>query len=176
MRIFKTAALALLAALLLPLGGCKVKYSLSGASISPLAKTFSVAYFPNNAPVVAPILSPTFTDGLTEKFVRQTRLSQIKENGDLRLEGEIVGYTTAPSGITSGEGNNNQHASTYRLTITVRVRFINLIEPQYNFDRTFSQYAEYDITRPFNLIESTLITQITEMLVDDIFNAATSNW
>ena len=29
--------------------GVSIKYSLSGASIPPDAKTFSVAYFPNNA-------------------------------------------------------------------------------------------------------------------------------
>jgi hypothetical protein len=39
------------------LAGCgyKVNYSLSGASIPPDAKTFSVAYFPNNAPMVADV-------------------------------------------------------------------------------------------------------------------------
>ena len=49
----------------LSLGGCiffKGGYSLSGASIPAGAKTFSVAYFPNNAPMVAPILSSTLTD------------------------------------------------------------------------------------------------------------------
>ena len=52
---FACAGVALLAA------GCgmTVKYSLSGASIPPDAKTFSVAYFPNNATMVAPILSST---------------------------------------------------------------------------------------------------------------------
>ena len=32
--------------------GVAIKYSLSGASIPPDAKTFSVAYFPNNATMV----------------------------------------------------------------------------------------------------------------------------
>ena len=48
------------------LAGCgvAVKYSLSGASIPPDAKTFSVAYFPNNATMVSPILSSTLTERL----------------------------------------------------------------------------------------------------------------
>ena len=45
------------------LNGCgyKVTYNLSGGSIPPEAKTFSVAYFPNNAPMVAPTLSNVLT-------------------------------------------------------------------------------------------------------------------
>ena len=52
--------------------GCTVKYSLSGASIPPDAKTFSVQYFPNNAAMVAPILSATLTDELTQRFASRT--------------------------------------------------------------------------------------------------------
>lgn len=43
-------AIVVAAGLLLAGCGYKVNYSLSGASIPPDAKTFSVAYFPNNAP------------------------------------------------------------------------------------------------------------------------------
>ena len=67
----------ILAALLFAgLAGCgvSVKYSLSGASIPPDARTFSVAYFPNNATMVSPILSSTMTDALVDIFTRRTRL------------------------------------------------------------------------------------------------------
>ena len=69
-------AIVVAAGLLLAGCGYKVNYSLSGASIPPDAKTFSVAYFPNNAPMVAPILSSTLTDALRDKFTRQTRLTK----------------------------------------------------------------------------------------------------
>ena len=75
-------AIVVAAGLLLAGCGYKVNYSLSGASIPPDAKTFSVAYFPNNAPMVAPILSSTLTDALRDKFTRQTRLTQVDEGGD----------------------------------------------------------------------------------------------
>ncbi|MEG1406060.1 MAG: hypothetical protein RSC34_05565, partial [Alistipes sp.] len=66
------------AAALLTACGYKVNYSLSGASIPVDAKTFSVAYFPNNAPMVAPTLSSTLTEALQDKFSRQTRLIQVQ--------------------------------------------------------------------------------------------------
>ena len=83
-------AIVVAAGLLLAGCGYKVNYSLSGASIPPDAKTFSVAYFPNNAPMVAPILSSTLTDALRDKFTRQTRLTQVDEGGDFAFEGEIT--------------------------------------------------------------------------------------
>ena len=80
----------IVAAAVLATSGCTVKYSLSGASIPPDAKTFSVAYFPNNAPLVAPILSATLTDELTQRFATRTRLEQVSEAGDFAFEGFSV--------------------------------------------------------------------------------------
>ena len=65
--------------------GVQIKYSLSGASIPPDAKTFSVAYFPNNATMVSPILSSTLTEALVDIFSRRTRLMQVDEGGDFEI-------------------------------------------------------------------------------------------
>ena len=82
---------SLLVVLLVASGcGVAIKYSLSGASIPPDAKTFSVAYFPNNATMVSPILSSTMTEALVDMFTRRTRLTQVEEGGDFAFEGEIV--------------------------------------------------------------------------------------
>jgi hypothetical protein len=152
--------------------GCTVKYSLSGASIPPDAKTFSVAYFPNNAAMVTPTLSSTMTDALVDKFSRSTRLAQVPEGGDFAFEGEIIGYTSATASVSS-----NDYALQNRLTITVRVRFTNLIDEKASFNnRTFSAYADYDSTKLLTEVEGELITQIVDQLVNDIFQASASNW
>lgn len=153
------------------LTGCKVTYSLSGASIPAEAKTFSVAYFPNNAPMVAPILSSTLTDELTQKFASQTRLVQVPEGGDFAFEGEIVGYTSTTSSVSSGD-----YALQNRLTITVKVKFTNAIDDKMSFNKTFSAYSDYDSTRLLTEVEGELITEIVSQLVTDIFQAAASNW
>ncbi len=152
--------------------GCTVKYSLSGASIPPDAKTFSVAYFPNNAAMVTPILSPTLTDALIDKFARSTRLTQVPEGGDFAFEGEIIGYTSTTASVSS-----NDYAIQNRLTITVRVRFTNVIDEKASFNnRSFSAYADYDSTKLLTEVEGELITQIVDQLVNDIFQASASNW
>ena len=158
------AALSLLTA-------CTVKYSLSGASIPPDAKTFSVAYFPNNAPMVAPILSATLTDELTQRFASRTNLVQVDEGGDFAFEGEIVGYSSTTSSVSSGD-----YALQNRLTISIKVKFTNAIDDKMSFNRNFSAYADYDSTKLLTEVEGDLIPQIVEQLVTDIFQAAASNW
>lgn len=160
------------AAVVLPFAGCTVKYSLSGASIPPDAKTFSVAYFPNNAPMVAPTLSSALTEAIVEKYSRQTRLTQVDEGGDFAFEGEIVNYTSVTSSVSSGD-----YALQNRLTITVRVTFTNAIDPAMSFqNRTFSSYADYDSSRLLSEVEGELITTIVDQLATDIFQATASNW
>lgn len=164
--------IALLA--LVGLAGCgyKVNYSLSGASIPPEAQTFSVAYFPNNAAMVSPILSSTLTDALVDKFSRQTRLQQVPEGGDFAFEGEITNYTSVTSSVSSED-----YALQNRLTITVRVRFTNAINEAESFsNKSFSAFADYDSTRLLTEVEGELIPEIVDQIVTDIFQASAGNW
>ncbi|MDR2938640.1 MAG: LPS assembly lipoprotein LptE [Prevotellaceae bacterium] len=153
------------------LASCTFKYSFSGASISPDVKTFSVAFFPNMAPLVNPSLSSDFTEQLKLKFITSTRLSQLDENGDLHFEGEITSYTVTPQAITAGEV-----AAMNRLTIGVRVKFVNQIDDTQNFDKSFSQYEDYDSQQDLAAVESTLVEAILTKLMEDIFNASVANW
>lgn len=169
--IWASASLVLTAIILT---GCRIKYSFNGASIDPNAKTFSVAYFPNNASMVAPVLSSTLTDALVDRLAKQTRLVEKKDGpGDLAFEGEITGYVSQPAVIT---GNEETPTARNRLTIRIRVKFTNALQPQYNYDRSFQQFAEYPVTTALQDAENSLIPEIVDMLVEDVFNAAVANW
>ena len=94
-----------------------VKYSMTGASISPDVKTYSVDYFPNRALLVVPYLSTLFREKLTEYLRTKTSLKEMTDNnGDIRFEGEIVGYYQKPIDI-----QRDEIASSNRLTIEIRV-------------------------------------------------------
>lgn len=146
-------------------------YSFSGASIPEAAKTFSVAYFPNNAPMVSPTLSTMLTESLKDKFSRQTKLQLVEEGGDFAFEGEITGYSSTTASVSS-----DNYAQMNRLTITVRVEFTNVVEPQNSFTQSFSQFADYDSQQLLTDIQSELDQQIVDQLVTDIFMAAAANW
>ena len=174
-RLTSIFAIALITALsLLFTTGCgyKVTYNLSGGSIPPEAHTFSVAYFPNNAPMVAPTLSNVLTEGLRDKFSRQTRLQQVEEGGDFAFEGEITNYTSTTASVSSGD-----YALMNRLTITVKVNFQNAVDQTTSFNaKTFSSYADYDASQLLVDVQDQLIEEIVEDLVNDIYMAAAGNW
>lgn len=150
--------------------GCGV-YSFTGASIPPQATTYSVEYFPNNAPLVQPTLSQVFTDALKDKFSNQTNLRLTNGVGDLHLEGSITGYSIQPQAIGADD-----RAAQNRLTITIRVTFLNEFQPENDFEQNFSRYYDYDSQRSLAEVENEAIEIIVEALVEDIFNRAVVNW
>lgn len=162
--------LVLMSFLLLMAIGCGV-YSFTGASIPPGAKTISIAYFVNNAQFVEPTLSQSLTDALRDRFQSQTDLDFVKEGGDLQLEGIITDYSTRPVAI-----QGNETAAKNRLTVTVKVKFTNVLDPDKDFDQAFTRYEDYDSNQDLSAVKDQLITTINEYLVDDIFNKAVVNW
>ncbi len=168
MKPTQTYILILLVSMLA--GGCGI-YSFTGASIPPQAETISVAHFPNDASLVQPQLSQVFTDGLQQKFLQQTNLRMVEGVGDLHFEGSITDYRTEP--IAIGE---DDRARMNRLTITVRVTFLNEYDQDAEFERNFSRYYDYDSNLSLAQVENDAIEQITQELVEDIFNEALVNW
>ncbi len=149
--------------------GCGI-YSFTGADYGN-AKTVSIKMFDNVAPIVNPDLAQMFYDKLVDKFVTQSPLKLVDRDGDLQFEGKITGYNVKPVNIQAGETAANN-----RLTVTVKVKFTNKTEPKNSYNRTFSWYADYPSDKNLAEVESELIDQITDKIVDDIFNAAVVNW
>lgn len=169
--IRKTIAICAIISLAL-ISGCTMSYSFTGASIPPEVKTISISNFPNNAPLVNPTLSQEFTDELRNKFQTQTSLVLVSEDGDLELEGEIVDYNTRPTAI-----QGDDVAALNRLTITVKVTFINHSDESQSFkNQTFSRYEDYSSSDDLISVQETLVQQINEYLVEDIFNKTVVNW
>jgi len=157
--------------LMLPVNSCKVTYSFTGASISPNVKTVSIAYFPNNAGLIVPTLSRTFTDALRDYFTSHTNLVLVNQNGDLSVDGAIIQYAVVPVAI-----QGNETAAMNRLTIGVSVKFTNRTDPKQNWETSFSRYEDYSSANNLITVQDGLIQDITDYLVQDIFNKAVVNW
>jgi hypothetical protein len=150
--------------------GCKISYSFTGASTTGLS-TISVQYFQNRADLVQPGLSQYLTDALIDKCKAQTNLNIVNGIGDADFEGEITGYRTVPLTVAS-----DAQAAANRFTITVRVKFTNVVNPELSFDQTFSRYADYPSSQDLAQVEQELSNEIVDLLVEDIFNKAFVNW
>lgn len=154
------------------LTACSVSYTFNGASIDyTKVKTITIKDFPNQAPMVYPPLAQQFTEGLKDIYVRQTRLSMVRDNGDLEIEGEITGYDLAALAV-----QEDALSSRTKLTITVKVRYTNRTNSEEDFEQSFSAYREFDSSRMLQDVQDELCTEIVEELADQIYNATVANW
>ena len=105
------------------LSGCGV-YSMTGTSIS--AETMSIRNFYNDASSGPSNLVQTFTDQLRDYFQQNTNLTLLRDNGELQMEGIIVGYRLSPIAPTaSTDPAKGDAAALTRLTISVKGSYVN---------------------------------------------------
>lgn len=161
--------------LLLFAEGCKISYTMSGASISPEVKSVFIDYFRNRAKVINPTLSQAFTEAMKDKFVNETGLTLNTDNGDLEFSGEITGYDVRPLSIQKSD-TGRDFASMNRLTITVKVIFVNNKDHDQDFNTTFSAYYDWDSSKTINQVENDAVQEINTQLIEDIFNKSVANW
>ena len=148
-----------------------MNYSLSGASISPDVKTFSVSYIANHAANKQATLSDVFTEGLKDKFRSDAGLSLVSSGADLQFSGNITDYTTSYQGVTA-----SQLAAQTRLTIAVKIKFVNKNDEKQNYEKRFSAYRDFDATESLSNVEDALIAEISEEIIESIFMESVANW
>lgn len=151
--------------------GCGI-YSFTGGQYSG-AKTFSVDYFKPQSALATPLYAQRFTESLKDLLLAQSPLRLTERNGELTYSGTIIDYRTAPIAVQSGVAET---ASLNRLTITVKVKYENSLEPELNFEKTFSKFADYDANQDLFTIEESLWSLINEQLTQEIYNASVGNW
>lgn len=177
MKRFKTKILIRISAILLTVLpaisflSCTGGYSFTGADISAEIKTVQIDFFPNQATMVQPNLSSVFTETLKDKFTSQSNLELVNYDGDIAFEGAITNYN-----VSAQSFQGNETAALNRLSITVKVKYTNTLEPAKSFETTFTRYADFDSKQSLSAVEGDLIQQISDELVTDIFNKAVANW
>jgi hypothetical protein len=154
------------------LSSCCIRYDFKGSQPLPdQIKTFSVDYFNNKASQVNPSLSQVFTEKLKDKLLRETRLTMVQSDGDLAFSGYISGYTVTPAAI-----NSNNTATQNRLTISINIKYVNKYQPKTSFEQTFSNFEDFDANRTLADVENTLTEDISDKIVQDLFNKTIINW
>lgn len=163
--------MALIATTLFLSAGCTTSVSFTGTVVDDGLESFSVEPFDNDANVVVPSLAQDFTLELTNLFLRNTRLKNVKNNGSLVFSGAITDYRVTPVAI-----QGNETAGQNRLTIGVKVYCENTLDDEKSWDEVFTQFTDFDATSSLSDVEDELIKDINEKLTQDIFNKTFSNW
>lgn len=169
-KILRLAAVLLMLTVLSP--ACRISYKFNGSALDyNIYRTISVSDFPIRAALVYPPLQSVFENELLNYIDRNTRLQVTDGGSDLRLEGEITGYNLTPQAVTE-----NAYASMTRLTISVRVKYIDNKQDGKDVDQTFSAYRDFPSTEMLTDVQEQLCDEISKELVELIFNATLGNW
>ncbi|MDL2322504.1 LPS assembly lipoprotein LptE [Bacteroidales bacterium OttesenSCG-928-A17] len=167
----KLAKTILLCSLLCLLYACSISYGFEGGSINyDKTKTIQIHSFPNRTSFY-PEMTQTFDQAIRRRFIEQTRLREVSSNADIEISGEITGYTLTPMAVKS-----DAYASQTRLTITVKVEYVNNRESGKDVSQSFSQFLEFDSSQSLSSVEDQLVKDITDALIDEIYNATVANW
>ena len=154
------------------MSSCSVSYKFNGASIDySQTKTITIAEFPIRSSYVWGPMGPMFNNQLKDQFANHTRLEQVKRNGDLKIEGEIVRYEQRNKSV-SAEG----YSAMTELTMTVTVRFTNNKNHNEDFEQQFTASQSYETTQSLNAVQEELVTLMVKDLCDQIFNRTVANW
>ena len=161
-----------MAAIVAVVSACSVSYKFNGASIDyTKTKSIQITDFPIRSAYVWGPMGPMFNNELKDMFARHTRLSQVRRNGDLKLEGEIIRYDQRNKSVSS-EGYSAQT----ELSMTVNVRFTNNVNHNEDFEQQFTATQTYDSSLSLNSVQNDLVQKMVTDICEQIFNACVANW
>ena len=154
------------------LASCTVSYKLNSSSIDyNTTKTIQFGDFPLRSAYVWAPMHSMFNNQLQDVFAKQTRLRQVKRNGDLQLSGERVDYSQFNKSVSA-----SGYSAQVQLKMTVNVRFVNNKKHAQDFERRFTATTEYDSSQQLQAVQETLVQQMIDDIVDQIFNATVADW
>lgn len=146
-------------------------YSFKGISIPDNVDTFTVALFQNRAGNAPATIGQTFTDELVDKINNQTRLNFDGNNPDIEFKGSISGYE-----VQSIAPTRDNTSALNRLQIRVSIEYINHKNEEDNWKQTFSQQRDFGSGENLFSVQDQYIAEIFELIVEDVFNKAFTNW
>ena len=128
----------MLVGVLLCCAGCP--YSFTGASVAKHLKTIAIPLVDDQSGFGAAGLRESFTTELTNLFIGDNSLQVTdKTTADSILEGVITSVSDAPSVVTQGETVTKR-----RITITIKCAYNDKVQRKKVWEKTFSQWGDYD--------------------------------
>lgn len=159
-RALRAAALLALAA---ALSGCGA-YSFSGASLPPHLKTVAIPLFENRTPEFG--IDQTLTDAMIEAVTRDNTL----EIADPASADCVLRCTLNRVEDRAGQYNENEEASTFRITLSVQAVFEDVRKRVVIWQGPFTAFGNYSEDRDEGIDEA------VDKLKTEIVNRMVSNW
>lgn len=170
---FVAAVLAgIISAIMMP--GC---YSFTGASVPPHLKTIGIPLVDDQSGLGEPGLREQFTTALTNLFLNDNSLEVAdRRTSDAVLEGTITSVSDAPSSIQKGQEAAPEQVSKRRITMSVKVAFQDKKLRRTVWEKTFSEWGDYDTGGGGISQRDAGIQEATRKLTEDILLETVSGW
>ena len=156
-------------AILINFVGC-CSYSFTGASVPEHLKTIAVPVVDDRSGSAEPEIRQLLTKKITSKFIEDNTLRIAdKSTANSVLECAVVSFSDAPSVVSAGE-----NVATRKITITVQAVYRDLIKRKMIYDKSFSNYGEYNPSNPENRKKG--IEEALDKISNDILLDTVSGW
>ena len=146
-------------------------YKFQGISISPEIRTYYVSQFGDKTRNSPPGLTIDFTEKLKDKIRDESRLVYSEVAPDVTFSGDISSFR-----VSFGNIQANEQVAFNRLIIGAKVNYENSLNEEDNLDFSVEFDAQYSSDQNLLDVQDELIEEITNQLVDEIFNKAFTNW
>jgi hypothetical protein len=155
----------------LALSSCHFYKLNQGGNFPADVQSIHIEFFNNKANIIAPTLSPSLTEKLRDKFLSESKLNLTDNNPSLNLSGYISSYS-----VEAVASKDNSTATLNRLRISVHTKLESEVAKKFNFEQDFVKFLEFDASKSLSEVENDLIDEITDMLVQEIFNKVAMDW
>ena len=161
--------LSLILLLIIVFNSCTFRFN--AYDISPDVKTFSVDQFETTAGNAPPTIGQQFSEQLKQRILTDTRLQYRLSNGDIEFSGAVTSYQISPIAPQPG-----QTVALQRLTIRMDISCKSEKQEIKSWSPSFSRFADFAADADLSAVETQLVKEIYDQIIEDVFNRAFSNW
>ena len=136
-------------------------------------KTFTVKTLESNAANAPLSYAPNLSEDLKDGIQNNTRLVLNTKvgKGEVNIEGSVSSYSVVPVALQQGD-----NAAKNRLSITAQFTIFITAPKEQTMKLTARRFVDYDSNTDLASVESNLLDQINEQIVQDVINKLLANW
>ena len=142
-------------------------------NMPPEWQTFYISSLENNAPNTPLSYSANLSESLRNGIQNNSRLL-INNNSDaaeLNITGTISSYSISPVALQQGD-----NAAKNRLSVTVKFEIFISKPEEDQMSLTSTRFVDYDVSTDIGVVETDLLAEVNEQIVQDVINKLMSNW
>lgn len=147
--------------------------SFTDGSMPPEWKLFHLITLEDNSGNTPLSYALDLSEAIRSGIQNNTRL-QISDNPDssqVVIEGVITNYSITPVALQEGD-----NASQNRLTVTANFSIYTKEPEESEMNLSSSRFIDYDVNTDLGTVETELLSEVSDQIVQDVINKLLSNW